>query len=73
MLLLIVLGFVAGAATALRRAVQAQATTDSAREGTTPESYLGALRAERFVDEPGEHLLTLEPERGVEAYAFTFG
>ena len=146
----------------------AQATSDSARAGTTPESYLGAQRAERFVngalragtrryeltrrevaairahhlgfdgcwrvedsrsvaagdgarlhlrftaarvflvlgsngrtrrvgvcldgrsrrpvrvsshrlyevvrlDEPGEHLLTLEPERGVEAYAFTFG
>jgi thiol-disulfide isomerase/thioredoxin len=28
---------------------RAQATTDSAREGTTPESYLGAQRAERFV------------------------
>ena len=147
---------------------RARATTDSARDGTTPESYLGAQRAERFVngalrtgtrryvlsraeiaaipahhlgfdgrwrvedsravaagdgarlhlrftaarvflvlgsngetrrvdvrldgrsrrpirvsshrlyevarlDEPGEHLLTLEPERGVEAYAFTFG
>ena len=23
--------------------------------------------------EPGAHRLTLEPERGVEAYAFTFG
>ena len=147
---------------------RAQATTDSARGGTTPKSYLGARRAERFVngalragtrryelaraevdaipahhlgfvgrwrvedsrsvaagdgarlhlrftaarvflvlgsngrtrrvgvrldgrsrrpirvsshrlyevaslDEPGDHLLTLEPERGVEAYAFTFG
>ena len=25
------------------------------------------------LDEPGEHRLTLKPERGVEAYAFTFG